>query len=204
MRVIAYVDGFNLFYGSLKKTNYKWLDLELLINNISKTKPEKIKYFTAKIKPRGKQSDQDKIINQQIYLRALRTISNIEIIKGNFHVHEVRAKIVGKQGFEKVYKTEEKGTDVNIATHMIHDAHSGKFDLAILITNDSDLVEPVKIITQELNLKILLITPRANNNIQLKTFSSEIRKIREGVLRVSQFKDELQDSVGKFHKPKDW
>ena len=53
--------------------------------------------------------------------------------------------------FATVVKTEEKGSDVNIATHMVHDAHLGLYDTAVVISNDSDLVEPVKIIRYKLN-----------------------------------------------------
>ena len=37
------------------------------------------------------------------------------------------------QQFAKVIKTEEKGSDVNLATHLLHDAHMGRFDVAVVV-----------------------------------------------------------------------
>ncbi len=51
MRTSIYVDGFNLFYRTLKKTPYKWLDLKSLFTKIldSKNEVNAIKYFTARV-----------------------------------------------------------------------------------------------------------------------------------------------------------
>ena len=38
----------------------------------------------------------------------------------------------------------EKMTDVNIATHLIIDAFQDRYDMAMLISGDSDLVPPIK------------------------------------------------------------
>jgi len=51
-----------------------------------------------------------------------------------------------------VDKTEEKGSEVNLASHLLRDAFSKKFEVAVLITNDSDLAEPVRIVARELGL----------------------------------------------------
>ena len=72
---IVYVDGFNLYYGALKKTPYKWLDLGLLCTRMLPTdRVTAIKYYTARISARpgnpGAPND------QQMYLRALRTVPN--------------------------------------------------------------------------------------------------------------------------------
>ncbi len=58
-----------------------------------------------------------------------------------------------------VDKTEEKGSDVNLASHLLRDAYTGKFEVAVLITNDSDLAEPVRIVAQELNLPVGILNP---------------------------------------------
>ena len=51
----------------------------------------------------------------------------------------------------KVIRTEEKGSDVNIATHLIHDAYQQKFKSAVVVTNDSDLQEPIRIVRDDLD-----------------------------------------------------
>jgi hypothetical protein len=88
----------------------------------------KIKYFTAPIKIRMSDSDPDRPNRQQIYLRALKTIPNLEIIEGIFLKHKVSMKLAHKEGYALVIKHEEKGTDVNIATHLVHDAHNNLFE----------------------------------------------------------------------------
>lgn len=91
MRIYVYVDGFNLYYGCLKGSPYKWLNLqklsELLFQNHTITK---IKYYTAPIKIRENDTDHEKPNRQQIYLRALRTIPNLEIIQGTFLTHAIK------------------------------------------------------------------------------------------------------------------
>ena len=202
MKTNVYVDGLNLYYGALKKTNYEWLNIELFVNNLCKEFAiSKIKYYSAKIKARREDSNEDKLAEQQLYWRALRTNKNLEIIEGYFLTHKIMAKEVGTNKRVKIYKTEEKGTDVNIATHMMDDAHKKDFDVAILITNDSDLAEQVRIITQDLNLQVILISPYERNNIQLSKYATSIRHIRRGVLEVSQFPDTLVDVVGEFTRP---
>lgn len=150
---------------------------------------------------RSNDIDLDKPIRQQIYLRALRTIPKLEIIEGHFLSHEVMMKNATGSGFTKVIKTEEKGTDVNIVTHLINDAHKKAFDIAVVISNDSDLLEPIKIVVDELLLSVIVVSPVSKNNSQLRSTTSSARNIRAGVLGVSQFPPEITDSVGKFTKP---
>ncbi len=205
MIIRVYIDGFNLYYGSLKNTQHKWLDvMKMCAYLFPQDTVSYIKYFTAPIKVRLNDPDVDKPNRQQMYLRALRTIPNLEIIEGNFLTHMVTMKNALGPGFSTVVKTEEKGTDVNIASHLIHDAHNGVFELAIVISNDSDLVEPVRIVVQELKLPVIVVSPYLNNSIQLKNTASSVRKLRFGLLRVSQFPNTLTDRVGQFTKPAIW
>jgi len=84
----VYVDGFNLYYGAVKGTPYKWLDISRMVQLLlPRNQVLKIKYFTAKVHSRPQDPAQP--LRQQIYLRALRTIPNLEIILGHFLSHEV-------------------------------------------------------------------------------------------------------------------
>jgi hypothetical protein len=88
MRTIIYVDGFNLYYGALKGTPFKWLNLDRLCRLLlPKNEIVGIKYFTATVSARP--HDPDQPTRQQTYLRALRTLPNLEIIYGHFLAHEV-------------------------------------------------------------------------------------------------------------------
>jgi hypothetical protein len=74
-----------------------------------------------------------------------------------------------------VWKTEEKGSDVNLGAHLVRDAFRGRFDLAAVLTNDTDLVEPIRIVTQELHLPVTLLTPSAASLIEVATSIRHIR-----------------------------
>lgn len=126
MRTYIYVDGFNLYYGALKNTQYKWLDLNNLFHRIlpSYNEIRKIKYFTARIKNRPNNPAQAN--RQAIYLRALAAYSpNIDFYFGHFLSHPMRMPLANPtrtQQYCDVIKTEEKGSDVNLAVHFLNDA----------------------------------------------------------------------------------
>lgn len=207
MRTIVYVDGFNLYYGAVKGTRYKWLDLSRLSRALlPKSQILQIKYFTARVASRP--DDPGKPTRQEFYLRALRTIPNLEIIYGQFFEHEVSMLLagteLGKKKFARVMKTEEKGSDVNLATHLVHDGHTGRYELAVLVTNDTDLVEPIRIVRQELNLEVGILNPHAKPAVALRKTATFIKPIRKGVLAASQFPNDLVDTKGGFHKPASW
>ena len=208
MKTIVYVDGFNLYYGALKDTAYKWLNIETLCRLLlPKNQITQIKYFTALVKARP--SDPDQPNRQMLLLRALQTIPNLEIIYGHFLSHEVNMRvaqpIAGQPKIVRVIKTEEKGSDVNIAAHMVNDGHNGQFEMAILISNDSDLVEPVRIVRNELNLQVGVLNPFVSSpSYDLRQNATFVKPIRAGVLRASQFPANMRDKSGTFHKPPTW
>ena len=95
-------------------------------------------------------------------------------------------------------------TIVNVAAHLINDGYKRKYDVAVLVTNDSDLLEPIRIVRQELNLPVGLLNPHKRSSRVLVQYASFIKKIRKGVLVASQFPNTLQDKNGIFHKPSVW
>ncbi|MFA6315217.1 MAG: NYN domain-containing protein [Candidatus Paceibacterota bacterium] len=205
MKLYIYIDGFNLYYGCLKNTPCKWLDVFKLCQFLfPNDEIVKIKYFTAPIKNRENDIDRERPNRQQMYFRALRTIKNLEIIEGTFLSHNVSMKLATGKGFATVIRSEEKGTDVNIATHLIHDAHNNKFEKAVVISNDSDLVTPIRIVTKEIVRPVTVISPFKRNNIELMEAATSIKKIRRGVLGVSQFPTKLTDNTGEFSIPEKW
>ncbi len=147
MKTNVYVDGFNLYYRALKGTPYKWLNLDALCKFLLPGHEiNRIKYYTAHVT--GRPSDPDEPTRQQTYLRALRTLPNISIILGTFLTNEVWAMRVDKSERVRVFKTEEKGSDVNLASHLINDGYRREYEQAIVITNDSDLVEPIRVVSK--------------------------------------------------------
>jgi hypothetical protein len=165
-----------------------------------------IKYFTAKINPR--QDDPNKHIRQLVFLRALETLPNIEIIFGHYLSHVVSMPLADaqkrKKKFAKVIKTEEKGSDVNLAVHLVNDGYQGKYELAVLVTNDSDLLSAIQIVQKDLDLKVGILNPQIHPSKVLKEEAHFFKKIRSGVLKASQFPPTLNDEKGSFYKPKQW
>jgi len=208
MKTIVYIDGFNLYYGAVKGTPYKWLDILALCKFLlPKNQIIQIKYFTALVTARPKDPDQPN--RQQVYLRALRTIPNLEIIYGHFLESKVMMPVAnplpGTPKYIRVIKTEEKGSDVNIATHLVNDAHHRRFEAAIIVSNDSDLVEAIKIVRYELHLPVGVLNPFPNMpSHELQKFATFVKPIRKGVLAASQFPETLKDEVGTFYKPSTW
>jgi uncharacterized LabA/DUF88 family protein len=208
MKTIVYVDGFNLYYGAVKGTPYKWLDvLKLSKFLLPKSRIVKIKYFTALVSARP--GDPDQPNRQQMYLRALRTIPGLEIIYGHFLEHDIMMPLANppKRGskYVRVIKTEEKGSDVNLAAHLVNDGHNRSFQVAVIISNDSDLVEPIKIVRQELNLPVGILNPIPKRpSYELRKHATFVKPIRKGVLQASQFPSRLRDTTGPFHKPPTW
>ncbi len=205
MKINVYVDGFNLYYGAIKRTPYRWLDLlemcRLLFPN---DQINKIKYFTARVSARP--TDPDQPIRQSTYWRALQTIPNLSIIEGSFLVKPVMMPVANSspQRYERVLKTEEKGSDVNLAVHLLNDGYKKDYELAVMVTNDSDLLEPMRIVKQELNLPVGLVNPHKNPSFALRQHATFIKQLRKGVLQASQFPTSLTDQNGTFHKPVSW
>ena len=208
MKTIVYVDGFNLYYGAVKRTPYKWLNVKTLCQLLlPKNQIVNIKYFTAPVTARP--NDPDQANRQQIFFRALQTIPELEIIFGRFLSHEIMMPLAhplpGQPKYARVIKTEEKGSDVNIAAHMVNDGHKGLYEVAILVSNDSDLVEPVKIVRNELKLPVGVLNPFVKSpSFDLRKYATFVKPIRSGVLSASQFPSTLKDSNGTFYKPPTW
>jgi len=205
---IVYVDGFNLYYGAVKGTPYKWLDISKMVQLLlPKNQALKIKYFTALVNSRPQDPDQP--LRQQIYLRALRTTPNLEVILGHFLSHSVSMPLAncppGQQRFVQVIKTEEKGSDVNIATHLLHDGYRGAYSVAIVISNDSDLVEAINIVRHELKKGVIVLNPfKGSPSVELSKAATFVKPIRQGVLEASQFPSPMSDRNGTFYKPRKW
>jgi hypothetical protein len=91
----------------------------------------------------------------------------------------------------KVLKVEEKGSDVNLACHLLLDAFQGNFDVAAVLSNDSDLVEPIRIVTQVLRKPVGPLSSVNNPNPELTRASSFIRRLSVSDLAASQFANPL-------------
>jgi hypothetical protein len=146
IRTAIYVDGFNLYYW-LRNSPFRWVDLkDLVLGAIAR--PDKqnkvvaLKYFTARVKDTAE--DPHKATRQDVYIRALKAvIPELTVYYGEFRRQQKwmpRALPSGATGSNvAVWDTEEKGSDVNLAVELLNDAWSNIYDLAIVVSNDSDL-----------------------------------------------------------------
>jgi uncharacterized LabA/DUF88 family protein len=204
----VYVDGFNLYYGCLRHTPHKWLDLARLASLLlpRACHVHRIRYYTARVS--GRPGNPNAQRRQQIYLRALLTTPNLSISYGHFLTSELNMPLADRQhgqpAMARVIKTEEKGSDVNLACHLLLDAFREECEVAFVISNDSDLVEPVRIARREFGLQVGIGCPHKHPSQMLLRESDFIRPIRRGALRVSQFPPTLSDEHGLFSKPASW
>lgn len=204
LKTNVYIDGFNFYYGCIKDTPYRWLDLSLFCQRmLPKNQIHRIRYFTALVTPRP--SDPGQRTRQEIYLRALRTIPTLSIHYGRFLASRVKMmKADGSGEKVKVLKSEEKGSDVNLASYLLIDAYSGDCDVAVIVSNDSDLVFPIEHIKRYLGKVIGILNPHPFPSRELQALANFYKPIRHNALAASLFANELIDSQGKFHKPETW
>src|SRR3712207_5989979 len=93
MRTNVYVDGFNLYYGALKGTPYKWLNLAALCRILlPRDRIGRIRYFTAPVNDRP--NSPGTVFRQDIYLPALATIPDLSVHLGRFLVSHPRMTLL--------------------------------------------------------------------------------------------------------------
>lgn len=198
-RVIVYVDGFNLYFGMLDAgIEGKWLDLWQLAGNLLKENQElmAVKYFTSRVS-----HNPDKQKRQTTYLEALEN-SSVKLFYGHYQSAAIECLRCGN-----VWATyNEKMTDVNIATEIILDAYADLYDMAMLISGDSDLVPPIKKVHVLFPKKRVFVAfPPKRHNVQLATVARGSIIIGRKKLMDSQFPDEIVKPDGYvLKKPAEW
>lgn len=167
---------------------------------------EKIKYYTAHISSRD--GNNDSRLRQKYYLQAIeRYIPEVEIYYGHYLTHEISAKVVNPPpNFIKVYKTEEKGSDVNLALHVLNDAWKDAYDCAVVVSNDSDLSEALRLVKNQNSKTMGLIFPNTNSkrkpSRELASHADFIKHIRAYTLSESQLPDQISGT--NIYKPSNW
>ena len=199
-RVIAYVDGFNLYFGMRDAgfDNCRWLDVKKLVISLLKPTQQlaELKYFTSRVS-----NNPDKQKRQSTYIDALAT-TGIKIIYGNYQDGSQECMRCGH-----IWLTaKEKMTDVNIATQMIADAFTNKYDMAMLISGDSDLTPPIRTVHELFPKKRVFIAfppKRHNSSMALVAKGSQI--IGRKKLADAQFTNTVLSKTGFLLKqPAEW
>lgn len=230
-----YIDGLNLYYGALRNTPYRWLDLDRFCQVLlPQDQIGTIRYFTAPIYLR---QDTNSRSRQSIYLRALRTTPNVQVHLGHFISTEKwraiaennkkpselfqpkfrperlfryiwadsRTRRQGDANLAKVVIEQEKGTDVNLAAHLLNDCARNLIDRALVISNDSDLSGAIQIARTFVDdIGILNPHMQRTSSYLKKSAKFEIH-LRESALSRSQFPQTLVDTNGKqISRPRVW
>ena len=207
MRTFVYVDGFNLYYGALKGTPFKWLDPVSLFEKVLQPRHDilKVKYFAARVS--GRSADPSKPQRQDVYLRAIQHYRpEVEVYFGHFLSHTVRAPLaqpVGDRRTVEIIRTEEKGSDVNLAVHLLNDGWLDAYDCAVVVSNDSDIAEAMRLVRQHQGKRIGLVTPGTGRpSQQLKKHADFSRNLRPNALQRSQLPDRIPGT--NIRKPARW
>lgn len=225
MRTTVYIDGYNLYYGALRGTPYKWLDVVHLFETIchaqnSATQIQEVKFFTAPIKARISTRKDQALRSQRLYLNALKQIypDRMTVVEGFFQLTKGMfpryQDPLDKTDKVAVWLLEEKRTDVNIALHLYDDVVQGKVEQVVLISNDSDLVPALQFARRAAaSLVIGTILPRRYhkagnqrpNNIELSSLSNWSRQyIRDEELQAAQLPNKIPTLKKPIFKPDYW
>lgn len=256
MRTRIYIDGFNLYYGAMKRTSFKWLDIVELSRQVLPPGHtiDKVKYFTARV---SGASDPGAPARQQIYFKALQTLPEVEIHFGSFLSKTIwrpltNLPVAGNQinspapvtlpagnhivasqqqqtlpvgsyragggqtrrrrrtprplpdaVIAEVHTMEEKGSDVNLAVHLLNDAWKGLFDVAAVISNDTDLITPIRMVTTERNKVVYIVCPgRWQAAPRLVSVASHVRHIHRSMLAAAQLPSPIPNTT--ITKPTSW
>lgn len=219
-----YVDGFNFYYGVVRGTTYQWLDIERLFDLLlPQFEVDRILYFTARIRPAP--WDPAAHVRQTQYLRALGTLPRVEIIEGTYartfpamrllNPRDLRHADASRWSYLPVFvwKNEEKGSDVNLGARLVYDGCTGAFDAAVIVSNDSDLLEPVRLVTRKVSRPVRAILPanphtkrhRPKSVFERDATSIIATSISWNILKKCQLSAVITDSAGReIMMPPEW
>lgn len=223
MKTIVYIDGYNFYYGCLKQSKYKWLDIFKLCEDILHVQnPEyelvKVRFFTAPVKSNFSKRAGQSQSAQAIYHQALMHLyaDKVQITEGYFQPVIINA-IEGVKppvltSLIKVWKLEEKQTDVNIAVSAIEDALHNRCEQAVFFSNDSDLGPALAMLERNFpNIQraaifpVLSSTPRSGSAELQKYVTWSRKHIREEELEAHQLPDKISRAPSKpAKKPEHW
>lgn len=158
MKTIVFIDGYNLYYGLVRRTPYKWLDIVRLFQEhilLPETELLEVRYYTAPVLG-SLCDDPASPQRQRQYLQALRKLypKNLVISEGKLIKSTPMLRLAEpipaapELTTAKVITLTEKKTDVNIASDMLSAAFLGQCEQVVLCSNDSDMEGALKAIRQ--------------------------------------------------------
>lgn len=212
-RIIAYIDGFNLYFG-LRDSGLRrcyWLNVQALVHKLLKSDQQLLftKYFTARISgaysgdsPATRQHLEARRKRQSNYLEVLGTLKDFRMYEGHYLGKDITCR-----SCRTSWRThEEKMTDVQIATELLTDAFTDQFDMALLISADSDLIPPIRAVRLFFpDKRVVVGFPPARYSKDLEGAANASLIIGRGKLKQSQFPDDVKKADGYVIKrPEQW
>ncbi len=175
MRTVVYIDGYKLYYGLLRGTKLKWLDLVALFDDHvldSSADLVAVRYYTAPVLARMC-DDPESPRRQRIYLQALRTMhpQRLQIIEGKIAATTPYLRLV--RPIEEaphlqrvhVFDFNEKKTDVNLASDLLTGAWTGAYQQAVICSNDTDLEAALASVrTHHPEIRLGVVAPVPNSD----------------------------------------
>ena len=164
LHVAVYIDGFNVYHGLMDKGwgRFRWLDYRRVAERFIRPPQElwAVKYFTSLVT-----HDRPGLKRQNQYLQGLKTQGGITVHLGSFEKRSVKCTEC-----DQWYKrNQEKRTDVNIATHLVADAHDNLYGSIYLVSADADLTPAVEHIKSRFGTHVTLIDPPRRHSDDLKS-----------------------------------
>jgi hypothetical protein len=191
----------------------------------------RVVYCTARIDANENPSG---FVDQDIYLKALVASGSVDYIEYGHYVSRVKFAPLAVQGptglprlvspgwpvtvqdvdgtpihdarfLVSIAQREEKGSDVNVASHVLLDVLLGRVDAALVISNDSDLRLPIKEARER--VPVGLINPTARQIAGALRGSAKAgvgRHFWRDLGRADFFEHQLPDPAGGYFKPSDW
>ena len=206
-QAIAYIDDFNFYYGAVRgEPQFKWLNLQAMCEAM--LHPHDLialRYYTARVTDRPDDAGQSQ--RQDVYLRALETLPKVEVVYGQFKERRRRLPLArsrrGGRRFAEVIVTEEKGSDVNLATDLLWDALTGAMGVALVVSNDLDLQRPVERAKSH-GINVVTVNPHRHHGQRPSLRGTESRNLRLWHLRL-QLPEVVVDVDGQeIRRPKEW
>ena len=165
-------------------------------------------YFTARLDARPGNPAQRQ--RQQPYLRVLATLPGFNVPYGVFRSGFKRRPLVepvpGLPTHVLVRDSEEKGSDVNLATRLLVDGFNGEYEQDVVVSNDADFAAAMRYVRDDLGLRVTLVDPDPRNASprQLADAATYVKRLWKSHLRRSLFPDTLTDGIGTITKPVGW
>lgn len=134
------------------------------------------------------------------------TKKNRPISDVNFHLNDRFPMQEGELG-EKVHvwRPEEKGSDVNLAAHLVHDAWSKAADSFVICSVDSDLCGALKIVRDEVGVDVGLLVPEGSGTKALSQSVTWKATLKAEVAGRCQLPNQITSSTGSnIIKPASW